>query len=267
MVQRVDDFTGKSAVVTGGSQGIGLAAARRLAQGGASVVICSPNERDEQVAAELRAAGLIADFKRADVRHAEDMRELMDFAASRHGGIDILANCAGVQRYGDVTQTPEEVWDEVLGVNLKGIYLASQYAIPEMRKRGGGAIVNISSVQAYASQKGVAAYTASKGGINALTRAMALDHASDNIRVNVVCPASVDTPMLRGSADLFKGEGTQQQTLDSWGKMHPLGRVAKGEEVAELIAFLASDKAAFITGGDYKIDGGMLAALGVHLPE
>ncbi len=164
-------------------------------------------------------------------------------------------------------ETEEEVWDEVLDVNLKGIYLASRYAIPKMRERGGGAIVNLSSVQAFASQKGVAAYTASKGAINALTRAMALDHAEENIRVNAVCPASVDTPMLRWSADLFKGEKSVEETVKGWGKMHPLGRVATVEEVAEVIAFLASERASFVSGGEYKVDGGMLAALGVTLPK
>jgi NAD(P)-dependent dehydrogenase (short-subunit alcohol dehydrogenase family) len=109
------------------------------------------------------------------------MKRLVNFAAEIYGGVDVLVNAAGVQRYGTVVDTEEEVWDEVLDVNLKGIYLASKYAIPQMRERGGGAIVNLSSVQAFASQKGVAAYTASKGGINALTRAMALDHAEENI--------------------------------------------------------------------------------------
>jgi NAD(P)-dependent dehydrogenase (short-subunit alcohol dehydrogenase family) len=136
-----------------------------------------------------------------------------------------------------------------------------------MRERGGGAIVNLSSVQAFASQKGVAAYTASKGGINALTRAMALDHAEENIRVNAVCPGSVDTPMLRWAADLFKGEKTTEETVEGFGRMHPLGRVARPEEVAEVISFLASPKASFVTGGEYKVDGGLLAALGVALPE
>ena len=179
----------------------------------------------------------------------------------------MLVNSAGVQRYGTVADTEESVWDEVLGVNLKGIYLASRYAIPEMRERGGGTIVNVSSVQAIASQRGVAAYTASKGGINALTRAMALDHAHENIRVNAVCPGSVDTPMLRWAADLFKGEDTVEATVEDWGRMHPLGRVARPEEVAEVICFLASPKASFVTGADYNVDGGLLAALGVTLPE
>jgi NAD(P)-dependent dehydrogenase (short-subunit alcohol dehydrogenase family) len=122
-------------------------------------------------------------------------------------------------------------------------------------------------VQAFASQKGVAAYTASKGGINALTRAMALDHAEENIRVNAVCPASVDTPMLRWSAGLFGGDKSVEKLMEDWGKMHPMGRVARAEEVAEVIAFLAGPRASFVTGGDYKVDGGMLAALGVRLPD
>jgi NAD(P)-dependent dehydrogenase (short-subunit alcohol dehydrogenase family) len=262
------EFSGKVAVVAGGALGIGRAVAQKLATEDASVVICSDQEDQvEEALAGLREEGLEVSGTRADVTSSADMKRLMDFATGTYGGMDVLVNSAGVQRYGTVVETEEEVWDEVLAVNLKGMYLASRYAIPEMRKRGGGAIVNLSSVQAFASQKGVAAYTASKGGINALTRAMALDHAEENIRVNAVCPASVDTPMLRWSADLFKGEKSVEETVEDWGRMHPLGRVAKPEEVAEVIAFLASSKASFVTGGEYKVDGGMLAALGVALPE
>jgi NAD(P)-dependent dehydrogenase (short-subunit alcohol dehydrogenase family) len=263
----VADLIGKVAIVTG-ALGIGLAAARKLASDGASVVVCS--DRDEQVGeavTALQEEALEARGLRANVTSPADMEGLVSFATERYGGVDILINAAGVQRYGTVEDTEEELWDEVLSVNLKGVYLASRYAIPEIRKRGGGSIVNVSSVQAFASQKGVAAYTASKGGVNALTRAMALDHAAQNIRVNAVCPASVDTPMLRWSAELFKGEKTAQQTLESFGEMHPLGRVAKADEVAEVIAFLAGPRASFVTGGEYKVDGGMLAALGVQLPE
>jgi NAD(P)-dependent dehydrogenase (short-subunit alcohol dehydrogenase family) len=262
------EFSGKVAIVSGGARGIGRAAARKLAGEGASVVICSDREEQvEETVAALREEGLEVRGVRADVTSSADMKKLMDLAIETYGGVDVLVNSAGVQRYGTVVETEEEVWDEVLDVNLKGVYLASRYAIPEMRKRGGGAIVNLSSVQAFASQTGVAAYTASKGGINALTRAMALDHAGENIRVNAVCPASVDTPMLRWSADLFKGDKSVEKTLEDWGRMHPLGRVARPEEVAEVIAFLASARASFITGGDYKVDGGMLAALGVRLPD
>jgi NAD(P)-dependent dehydrogenase (short-subunit alcohol dehydrogenase family) len=262
------EFFGRVAIVAGGALGIGRAAARKLATEDASVVICS--DREDQVdsaVAELREEGLEVGGTRADVTSSADMKRLMHFAAETYGGVDVLVNSAGIQRYGTVVETEEDTWDEVLDVNLKGIYLASKHAIPEMRKRGGGAVVNLSSVQAFASQKGVAAYTASKGGINALTRAMALDHAEENIRVNAVCPASVDTPMLRWSADLFKGEKSVEETVEDWGRMHPVGRVASAEEVAEVIAFLASERASFVTGGEYKVDGGMLAALGVHLPE
>lgn len=217
--------------------------------------------------ARLRDEGLEVKGLRADVTSSVDMKELVSFATEAYGGVDILVNSAGVQRYGTVVDTEEDVWDEVLNVNLKGVYLASKHTIPEMRKRGGGAIVNVSSVQAFASQKGVAVYTASKGGINALTRAMALDHAQENVRVNAVCPASVDTPMLRWSADLFRGEKSVEETVKEWGRMHPIGRVARPEEVAEVIVFMAGPSASFVTGGEYKVDGGMLAALGVALPE
>jgi NAD(P)-dependent dehydrogenase (short-subunit alcohol dehydrogenase family) len=261
------DLAGKVAIVTG-ALGIGLAAARKLAEGGASVVVCSDRENQvNETVTALREEHLEVRGLQADVTSSADMRRLVGFAVECCGGVDILVNAAGVQRYGTVVDTDEGVWDEVLGVNLKGIYLVSKHAIPEMSKRGGGSIVNISSVQAFASQKGVAAYTASKGGVNALTRAMALDHAHENIRVNAVCPASVDTPMLRWSADLFKGEKTVEETLEGFGKMHPLGRVARAEEVAGVISFLAGPEASFVTGGEYKVDGGMLAALGVQLPE
>lgn len=259
------EFGGKSIVVTGGSLGMGRACAERFAAGGGQVLVVA-NDRasiDETVAAiGANASGFVG-----DVRSDEDMKAAMRQAAARHGGVDVLVCCAGIQRYGTVVDTPEDVWDEVLDINLKGVFLAARHAVPEIRRRGGGAIVALSSVQAYASQAGVAAYTASKGAINALVRAMALDHAGDNITVNTVCPASIDTPMLRWAANLWKGEGTAEQTLAAWGKGHPLGRVGQAREVAELVAFLAGDKARFITGADMKIDGGVLSKLGIVLPE
>jgi len=170
-----------------------------------------------------------------------------------------------------VIDTDEAVWDEVMAVNLKGCFLASKYAAPEMVKRGGGAIVHVSSVQAMACQTNVAAYATSKGGVNALTRSMALDLARHKIRVNTVCPGSVDTPMLRASADRFKADKTVDETVLEWGMSHPLGkglgRVCTVEEVAEMIAFLLSDRASFVTGDEIKVDGALLAGVAVVLPD
>ncbi|MBN8953580.1 MULTISPECIES: glucose 1-dehydrogenase [unclassified Rhizobium] len=259
------EFDGKSVIVTGGSLGMGRACAERFAGAGASVLIVA-NDRQSIEKAVTEIGGRTSGFV-ADVRNATDMRAAVDQAKVKNGGVDILVCSAGVQRYGTVVDTPEDVWDDVLDINLKGIYLASKFAIPAMKERGGGSIVAISSIQSYASQANVAAYTASKGGINALVRAMALDHAADNITVNAVCPASIDTPMLRWAADLFKGDMTQDEMIAQWGKGHPIGRVGKQEEVADLVAFLASDKARFITGADMKIDGGTMAKLGIVLPD
>jgi NAD(P)-dependent dehydrogenase (short-subunit alcohol dehydrogenase family) len=270
-VTELADFDGKLAVVTGGSTGIGRATVERLARGGARVVFCSNDAASvEAASSELRSLGGVRG-EVADVSRAADMASLMRAAGERLGGIDLLANCAGIQRYGTAEDTDESVWDEVLAVNLKGCYLASRYAIPEMRKRGGGAIVHVSSVQALACQTNVAAYAASKGGINALTRSMALDFASERIRVNAVCPGSVDTPMLRASAARFAGGQAVEQVVREWGTSHPLGRgygrACSTAEVAEVIAFLLSDRASFVSGAEINVDGGLLARLGVTLPE
>jgi NAD(P)-dependent dehydrogenase (short-subunit alcohol dehydrogenase family) len=178
------------------------------------------------------------------------------------GGLDVLINVAGVVRYGEVPDFAEEEWDLVLDTNLKGTYLTAKYAIPAMRARGGGAIVNFASVQAFASQQLVAAYSASKGAVVALTRTLALDHAKDNIRVNCVCPGSVETPMLRYGAQQLD-DRDPAEVMREWGGLHPLGRLIQPEDVAGLVAFLASDDAAVITGAPHLVDGGLLAKLGV----
>jgi NAD(P)-dependent dehydrogenase (short-subunit alcohol dehydrogenase family) len=262
------EFSGKLAIVTGGSLGIGRATATRLASAGAAVALCGIDQDSVATAvADLRETGAVAVGWRVDVADAQAVDDFVRRAAEELGGVDILVNSAGIQRYGTVVTTDEQTWDRVLAVNLKGAYLTAKAAIPHMMRRGGGSIVNVASVQAYAAQTDVAAYAASKGGLVALTRSMAVDHAPDGIRVNAVCPGSVHTPMLTSAADLFRGDRSREDLISEWGRTHPIGRVAQPEEVAELIAFLASPRAGFITGGDYRIDGGLMATIGVALPD
>lgn len=261
------DLSGKVALVTGGSQGIGLGIVEYFIELGASVVACANDEAS--LVAMKQAIGetnQLSTFQ-GDVSLANDMSDAVAITVSTYGGMDILVNSAGIQRYGTVVDTPENVWQQVMDVNVKGVYLASKYAVPELSARGGGSIINIASVQAYASQANVAAYTASKGAIVALTRAMSLDHAAQGIRVNAICPASVDTPMLRASAELWKGEGSAEQTLADWGACHPVGRIGKPREIAALAALMASDDCPFMTGSDVKVDGGVMSKIAVVLPE
>ncbi|MFV0384334.1 SDR family NAD(P)-dependent oxidoreductase [Paracoccus sp. (in: a-proteobacteria)] len=261
------DLSEKRALVTGGSKGMGLGIARALLDCGARVAIVS-NEPASLDAAqkELAAGGQLLPIV-ADVTQGDQMRRAVEDAVAAFGGLTTLVNSAGIQRYGTITDTPENVWDDVMNVNVKGIFWAAKYAIPEIAAQGGGAVINLASVQAFASQSNVAAYTASKGAILALTRAMALDHAGAGVRVNTICPASIDTPMLRWAADLWKGDNTAEATIEAWGKGHPVGRVGRVDEVAAVAAFLASDLCPFMTGADIKIDGGVLSKLGIILPE
>lgn len=262
----VRDLDGKVAIVTGGTKGIGAANVKTLLEHGANVVFTGLEEElGESIVEELRRKGYTTSYVRADVTASEDIRRLVSTTVSEFGGLDILVNCAGIQRYGDVVETSESLWNEVIDTNLKSTFLAAKHAIPEFRKRGGGSIVNIASVQAFMCQPRVVAYAASKGGIVTLTKALAVDHAGENIRVNVVCPGSVDTPMLRSAAELFKGEKTLDEMITLWGKMHPIQRVAYPEEIAEVVAFLVSPRASFITGAEIKVDGGLLSRLGVSI--
>ncbi len=254
-------FGGKVAVITGAGSGIGKATAEAFAQEAAAVVIADVNaEQGERAAHDIRSQGGKAHAVVADVSRSADARNIAAEAVRIFGGIDILFNNAGIQTYGTVVDTDEATWDRTLAINLKGVFLVSKYCVPEMIKRGGGAIINAASVQGLASQARVVAYTASKGGILAMTRTMAIDHAADKIRVNAICPGSVDTPMLRWAADLFVPENPSK-AIEDWGKSHALGRVATAAEIARVVLFLASDDASFMTGSTVVIDGGMLAGL------
>jgi meso-butanediol dehydrogenase / (S,S)-butanediol dehydrogenase / diacetyl reductase len=258
------DFSGKTAVVTGTS-GIGRAAALRLARDGARVVALGIDDAVNAELAEIAsAAGLAIRVQKADVSVDGEVRSAIAEAVGWLGGLDIIVNAAAVHPFGTVVSTDAATWDRCMAVNVGSIYLTAHYGIPHMESRGGGAIINLSSVQGFNCQQNVAVYVATKGAIHALTRAMALDHADSKIRVNSISPGSVRTPILELAARTYGGEGVSvEQAFERFGSAHPIGRIGEPEEVAELIAFLASDKAGFITGSDYRIDGGLTAAIGV----
>jgi NAD(P)-dependent dehydrogenase (short-subunit alcohol dehydrogenase family) len=263
------DHAGSVALVTGASSGIGRAVAELLAARGASVVVCSVDSGGARsVASAITARGLAAVPAAADVRDQDSVAAAVRTAVDEFGSVDTLVTCAGIQAYGTVADTDVQAWDDVFAVNVKGVFFAARAALPELRRSSRGAIVIVSSVQAFATQTGVAAYAASKGALNALTRSMAVDEAARGVRVNAVCPGSVDTPMLRRSAALFSDGSLEgvQRTIDEWGRAHPLGRVAQPAEVAEVVSFLASPRASFVTGEDIRVDGGLLATIPVHLP-
>ena len=237
----------------------------RFAAGGASVLACGiESAANEELARGASALNLTVHVERCDVSKPEEVRSAVRNAVSAFGGLDIIVNAAGFHPFGTVLETDFDTWNRCMQVNVASMYLLAQSGIPEMRKRGGGSIINIASVQGYACQRGVAAYATSKGAVHSLTRALALDHAADNIRVNSISPGSIRTPMLERSAAHF-GEGLPlEQVLERFAEAHPMRRIGTPEEVAELAAFLASDKAGFCTGSDYLVDGGLLAGIGVQ---
>jgi NAD(P)-dependent dehydrogenase (short-subunit alcohol dehydrogenase family) len=260
---------GKVALVTGGSQGIGQGIALTLAEHGAAVVVhgLTSDFVDETVGL-IREAGALAVGIAGAIQEEETSRKAVELALAEYGRLDILATAAGIQRYGDVVSTSPAVWDEVFDVNVRGVYFAAHHALPEIRKVG-GTVTMISSVQGVANQNQVAAYAASKGALNALARGMAIDEAAFGVRVNAVLPGSIDTPMLRGSASQFS-DGTQEgqdAVIRLWGTSHPLGRVGTPAEIGEVVSFLASSAASFVTGAEIRVDGGLLTRIAAPIPD
>ena len=254
------DLTGKVAVVTGGAMGIGGATATRLASAGAAVTILDSNEgAGTQTSEAIRQSGGTCDFVKCDVSQSAEVERAIDSVVARHGGIDILVSNAGVQHYGDVITTSESDWDRVININVKGCFLAAKFAVPHMRKRAGAAIAVLGSVQSFTAIKNSVVYVTSKHAVLGLTRAMALDYAQDGIRVNCVCPGTIDTPMLQWAASLAPDPEAVIRTCD---RMHALGRIGKPEEVANAVLYLVSPMSSFITGAALVVDGGMLVPAG-----
>jgi meso-butanediol dehydrogenase/(S,S)-butanediol dehydrogenase/diacetyl reductase len=250
-------LAGKVALITGAGSGIGRATALRLAADGAAVAVMGRRrDRIESTADEVRRQGGEALPLLGDVSAEGDAEESLAQTVAAFGGIDILFNNAGIAMDGNVLETSPAAWRETLEINLTGPFLMSRAAVPCLRRRGGGVIINNASTLGLVGLQRAAAYCASKGGLVLLTRAMALDHAADKIRVNAICPGVVDTAMPRRRGM----DGADRRQLDeAYGALHPLGRIGTPEEVAALVAFLAGDDAAFITGVAYPVDGGLTA--------
>jgi NAD(P)-dependent dehydrogenase (short-subunit alcohol dehydrogenase family) len=256
------EFSNKVVIVTGGALGMGRGACLAFAREQAKVVVADINaEAAHELIAEIQASGQGAHAIITDVSKAEGARKVVQEAVKIFSGVDILFNNVGIQpnnSYLDAETLPEEDWDRILAVNLKSYFLMAKYCIPEMKRRGGGVIINNASVQGLQSQKQVPAYAASKGGVLSLTRNLALDYAEHHIRVLAVCPGSIDTPMLRDSATFF-APSDPEGAVQEWGRKHPLGRIGTPEDVANVVLFLASEKASFLTGEYVCVDGGLMA--------
>jgi NAD(P)-dependent dehydrogenase (short-subunit alcohol dehydrogenase family) len=250
-------FEGKVVLLTGGAHGIGRATAIRFAEAGASVTVCDVQEdKGQETVSLIEGTGGRALFVRCDVTSAADCEAAVNKTVETFGGIDVLFNNAGITRRANVVGTTEEEWDAVMAVNVKSMFLMSKYAVPQLIKRGGGAIVNTSSGWGIVGGANAVSYCASKGAVVLLTKAMACDHGKDNIRVNCVCPGDTDTPMLRNEA---KQLGLEEEALVNEGHLRPLGRVGQPEEIADAVLYLASDASSFVSGTSLVVDGGGLA--------
>ena len=248
---------GQVALITGAGSGMGRSTAELFAQEGARVVVVDIDEAGgEQTVATIRAAGGEAIFTRADVAKSSDAEAMIHLAIETYGRLDVLHNNAGVVSVKFLEDMSEEEWDWLMGVNLKAIFLAVKYAVPHMKAQGGGCIINTGSTGSFIGQYRTPAYIASKGGVIQLTKTLALDYAEHKIRVNAICPGTVDTPLVRqhieGSPDPARAEAIEKQLI-------PLKRFMQPEEIAHAALYLASVPAGGITGSAMVIDGGTLA--------
>jgi len=246
-------FENRVALITGGSSGLGRAAALRLSVEGASVAIADiDTDGGQRVCGEIEAAGGKGLFIRADVSIEEDCRKMVAETAAAFARLDVLFTSAGIGGMGSVDELSPETWDRLLNLDLRGVFLSSKYAIGEMRKTGGGSIVHVSSIGGLRGNWG-AHFCAAKGAIVNLTRQMAVAHACENIRVNCICPGYIRTPIIQKILD-------DPEELRKVAARHPMNRIGEPEEVAAAVAFLTSDEASFITGAILPVDGGYLAA-------
>lgn len=251
------DLNGKVAVVSGGSSGMGAAVCERLADSGASVLVGGRDEaRTAAVVDAVLAAGGDAVAARGDVADSAQAASLVDTAVDAFGGLDIVVNAAGVIHRADAGGTSDDDWHRVMSINVDGTFFLSRAAIPVLRDRGGGVIVNISSTCGLVGSASLVAYCASKGAVTNLTRAMALDHAAEGIRINAICPGSVDTPML--VSEHPPGTTPDEVFARNLASI-PEGRIPEPSEVADLTLFLCSDAARHVHGANLSLDGGYTA--------
>jgi NAD(P)-dependent dehydrogenase (short-subunit alcohol dehydrogenase family) len=241
----------KVAIVTGGGGGIGLAIAAAYVREGAKVVICGRDRKKLDSAAKKLGASCVA--VSADVGDAGEIKKLVDATLQRFQSINILVNNAGVLLAGTAESLSEDDWEQTFNINVRGLWLLSRAVLPPMRVAGGGSIINMGSVLSLVGARNRVAYTASKSAVMGMTRAMALDHATDNIRVNCICPAMVETEMV---APFIADEDAKRQRV----AMHPIGRLGKPEDIAGAAVLLASDESSWITGAAFPVDGGYTAS-------
>src|ERR1700693_4949340 len=248
---------GKAPLVTGAASGIGRATARLFAREGAALTLVDINDAaGREVVREIAAAGGRAIFEHADVTRANDCRSVVERARAEFGGLHVLFNNAGIIRRASVLELSEQDWDRTMAVNVKSIFLMSRQVIPIMIKAGGGSIINTASGWGLAGGARPVAYCASKGAVVLLTKAMAVDHGPQKIRVNCICPGDTDTGMLRNEAQQL---GTREDVFLADSARRPLGRIGRPEEIARAALYLASDASSFVTGTALVVDGGGLA--------